>query len=43
MEQASPIRRILPPEEVVPSIVFLCSAVNTAVTGEILRASGGIT
>ena len=43
VEQASPIRRILPPEEVVPSIVFLCSAVNTAVTGEILRASGGIT
>ncbi len=43
VEQTSPIRRILPPEEVVPSIVFLCSAINTAVTGEMLRASGGIT
>lgn len=43
VEQTSPIRRILPPEEVVPSIVFLCSQANTAVTGEILRASGGIT
>ena len=39
----SPIRRILPPEEVAPTIVFLCSAANTAVTGEIVRASGGIT
>jgi 3-oxoacyl-[acyl-carrier protein] reductase len=38
----SPIRRILPPEEVVPTIVFLGSALNTAVTGEIVRASGGI-
>lgn len=35
------IGRLLPPEEVVPAIVFLCSAVNTAVTGEIVRASGG--
>ena len=43
IEQSSPIRRILPPEEVVPTIVFLCSPMNTAVTGEILRASGGIT
>jgi 3-oxoacyl-[acyl-carrier protein] reductase len=42
-EQASPIRRLLPPEEVVPTIVFLCSGANTAVTGEIIRASGGIT
>jgi 3-oxoacyl-[acyl-carrier protein] reductase len=41
--QASPIRRLLPPGEVVPTIVYLCSAVNTAVTGEIVRASGGIT
>lgn len=39
----SPIRRLLPPEEVAPTIVFLCSAANTAVTGEIIRASGGIT
>jgi NAD(P)-dependent dehydrogenase (short-subunit alcohol dehydrogenase family) len=43
MAKASPIRRLLPPEEVVPTIVFLCSAMNTAVTGEIIRASGGIT
>jgi 3-oxoacyl-[acyl-carrier protein] reductase len=39
--QASPIRRLLPPEEVVPTIVFLSSAANTAVTGEMIRASGG--
>jgi 3-oxoacyl-[acyl-carrier protein] reductase len=43
IERASPIRRILPAEEVAPTIVFLCSSVNTAVTGEIIRASGGIT
>ena len=41
--RTSPIRRLLPPDEVVPTIVFLCSAMNTAVTGEIIRASGGIT
>lgn len=41
--QSSPIRRLLGPDEVVPTIVFLCSAMNTAVTGEIVRASGGIT
>lgn len=43
VEKTSPIRRLLPPEEVVPTIVFLASAANTAVTGEIVRASGGIT
>jgi 3-oxoacyl-[acyl-carrier protein] reductase len=41
--EQSPIRRVLTPEEVVPMIAFLCSAANTAVTGEIVRASGGIT
>lgn len=41
--QASPIRRLLTPEEVVPIIVFLSSPANSAVTGEIVRASGGIT
>jgi 3-oxoacyl-[acyl-carrier protein] reductase len=41
--KASPIRRLLTADEVVPTIVFLCSAVNTAVTGEIIRASGGAT
>jgi NAD(P)-dependent dehydrogenase (short-subunit alcohol dehydrogenase family) len=40
--QASPIRRLLTPEEVAPLIVYLCSTANTAVTGEIIRASGGI-
>jgi 3-oxoacyl-[acyl-carrier protein] reductase len=40
-EQRYPIRRLLPPEEVVPTIVFLCSGANTAVTGEMIRASGG--
>ncbi|MEN3281504.1 MAG: 3-oxoacyl-[acyl-carrier protein] reductase [Solirubrobacteraceae bacterium] len=40
-EQASPIRRLLGPEEVAPTIAFLCSPANTAITGEIIRASGG--
>jgi NAD(P)-dependent dehydrogenase (short-subunit alcohol dehydrogenase family) len=43
LAKASPIRRLLTADEVVPTIVFLCSPVNTAVTGEIIRASGGIT
>jgi 3-oxoacyl-[acyl-carrier protein] reductase len=38
---ASPIRRLLGPEEIAPAVVFLCSPVNTGVTGEILRVSGG--
>jgi 3-oxoacyl-[acyl-carrier protein] reductase len=41
--QSSPIGRLLPSEEVVPVMLFLCSALNTAVTGEMVRASGGIT
>jgi NAD(P)-dependent dehydrogenase (short-subunit alcohol dehydrogenase family) len=41
--QASPIRRLLPSDEVAPAIVYLCSTANTAITGEIIRASGGIT
>lgn len=41
-EQASPIRRLLAPEEVVPAIAFLGSPVNTAVTGELVRVSGGL-
>jgi len=40
--RSSPIRRLLAPEEVVPTIVFLASAANTAVIGEIVRASGGV-
>ena len=39
-EQSSPIGRFLPREEVAPVIAFLCSAANTAITGEIVRASG---
>jgi 3-oxoacyl-[acyl-carrier protein] reductase len=35
------IGRLLGPEEVAPTIVFLCSALNVAITGEIIRASGG--
>jgi 3-oxoacyl-[acyl-carrier protein] reductase len=41
-EQASPIRRLLTPAEVVPAIAFLCSATNTAITGEAIRVSGGL-
>ena len=39
--KAYPVGRLLRPEEVAPTVVFLCSAANTAVTGEIVRASGG--
>lgn len=35
------VQRLLTPEEVVPIIVFLASAANTAITGEIIRVSGG--
>ena len=41
VEENSPIRRILHPDDVAHVIVFLCSAKNSAITGEILRASGG--
>lgn len=41
--QASPLGRVLPPEELAPAIVFLASAANTSVTGELLRFSGGTT
>lgn len=41
--QSSPIRRLLTPDEVAPTIVFLCSAANTGIIGEIVRASGGTT
>ncbi len=40
-ERTSPIRRLLGPEEVAPTIAFLCSGANTSITGEIIRASGG--
>jgi 3-oxoacyl-[acyl-carrier protein] reductase len=41
-EQASPIRRLLGPDEVAPMIAFLGSPANTGVTGELVRASGGL-
>jgi 3-oxoacyl-[acyl-carrier protein] reductase len=41
-EQASPIRRLLAPEEIAPSIAFLGSPANTGVTGELIRVSGGL-
>jgi 3-oxoacyl-[acyl-carrier protein] reductase len=41
-ERASPIRRLLAPEEVAPAIAFLGSPANTAVTGELVRVSGGL-
>lgn len=40
---SSPIRRILRPHEVARIILFLGSPANTAVNGEIIRASGGNT
>ncbi len=41
-EQASPIRRLLTPEDVVPTVAFLASPANTGVTGELVRVSGGL-
>ena len=35
------IRRVPVPDEVASLIAYLCSAANTAVTGEVIRASGG--
>lgn len=40
-EQASPIGRLLAPEDVAPAIAFLGPPANTAVTGELVRVSGG--
>lgn len=39
--RSTPIRRIIEPAEVASTIVFLCSAINTVVTGELIRSSGG--
>ena len=44
LEQAaksSPLRRLPAPEEVASTIVFLASAANTTVNGEIVLSSGG--
>jgi 3-oxoacyl-[acyl-carrier protein] reductase len=39
----SPLGRLPTASDVAPSVVFLASAANTIVSGEIIRASGGIT
>lgn len=41
-EEASPIGRLLGPEEIAPAVAFLGSPVNTGVTGELVRVSGGL-
>ena len=41
VEATSPIRRVVQPDEVASAIVFLSSNMNSAITGEILRVSGG--
>jgi 3-oxoacyl-[acyl-carrier protein] reductase len=38
---ATPIGRLLDATEVAATVVFLASTANTAITGEIIRASGG--
>jgi NAD(P)-dependent dehydrogenase (short-subunit alcohol dehydrogenase family) len=41
VEENIPIRRVLEPKDVASTIVFLCSGANSAITGEVLRVSGG--
>ena len=46
VEQAaklSPIRHVPSPEEVASVIVFVASAANTTINGEVIRANGGAT
>ena len=38
----TPIGRLLSPSEFAQVVVFLCSAANVAITGEVIRASGGL-
>jgi 3-oxoacyl-[acyl-carrier protein] reductase len=38
----SPLRRLPTPADVATTVLFLASAANTIVTGEIIRSSGGI-
>lgn len=40
-ERTSALGRLLEPAEVAPAIAYLCSGANVAITGEIVRASGG--
>ncbi|MEC3894065.1 SDR family NAD(P)-dependent oxidoreductase [Nocardiopsis alba] len=42
MEEArTPLGRLVTPEDVAATTVYLCSALNTAVTGQLLNVSGG--
>jgi 3-oxoacyl-[acyl-carrier protein] reductase len=38
---ATPVGRLLEPEEVARAMVFLGSGANAAITGELVRTSGG--
>jgi 3-oxoacyl-[acyl-carrier protein] reductase len=40
--KVSPIRHVPTPEEVASVIVFVASAANTTVNGEVIRANGGM-
>jgi 3-oxoacyl-[acyl-carrier protein] reductase len=40
---ALPIRRLVTPDELAAAVAFLGSAANAAITGEVVRASGGRT
>jgi 3-oxoacyl-[acyl-carrier protein] reductase len=39
--KASPIRHVPSPAEVASVIVFVASAANTTINGEVIRANGG--
>jgi len=39
--QGSPLGRLLLPGDIASTVVYLASAANTAITGEVIRASGG--
>jgi 3-oxoacyl-[acyl-carrier protein] reductase len=40
--KVSPIRHVPTPEEVASVIVFVASATNTTLNGEVIRANGGM-
>jgi 3-oxoacyl-[acyl-carrier protein] reductase len=41
LAKGSALRRLLRPDEIASVILYLCSAANSAVTGEVVRVSGG--